>query len=268
MKIRFRRIFRRLLAGLSVLAVVLIVSYLIYFPGRQGRLAFVLATGLGVSGLQEQVDRLEAKAIGGEPFSEEDKQFLSDLYTCFAKGGKLTVTLRQSGRMMDRYLSGTGEALRTEPRIFLNSRKVAEQINRLKRQIAEDLPAKDGPAEEYSTGTFYMGDPDFLESMTGLYYGHLSVRPQAAGDGTLTLRWRAEVPWQWPSYESLFEKHGDYHAQCFPLPNARSWLQGAKYCLRIDDGLGEHLSRIGLAKPFLVYSEWEEPLDAKDPDFP
>ena len=51
----------------------------------------------------------------------------------------------------------------------------------------------------------------------------------------------------------------------FPLPNARSILQGRKYCLRVDDGLGEYLSQIGLARPFEAYSEWKERVeDAAD----
>jgi hypothetical protein len=74
----------------------------------------------------------------------------------------------------------------------------------------------------------------------------------------LAIQWRAEVPWRWPTYEYLRRTYGDYHAWCFPLPNARSLMFGSKYCLRIDDGLGEHLVKLGLAKPFLVYSEWEE----------
>ena len=70
------------------------------------------------------------------------------------------------------------------------------------------------------------------------------------------------MPWQWPSYESLYEKYGDYHAQCFPLPNARSVRQGSRYYLWMDDGLGEHLAQIGLAKPFLAWSAWDEEAEA------
>lgn len=44
------------------------------------------------------------------------------------------------------------------------------------------------------------------------------------------------------------------------MPNARSLIQGPDCCLRMDDGLGGHLSVIGIAKPFLVYSEWDEAL--------
>lgn len=110
------------------LLVIAIIAFLIYFPGRQSLLALTLASGIGVGGLQARVDVMEQKAIDGERFTETDRAFLRDLYTCFAKGARLTYVLRQSGQLMDRYLSRTGEALQMEPRIFLGSRNVRGQM--------------------------------------------------------------------------------------------------------------------------------------------
>jgi hypothetical protein len=88
----------------------------------------------------------------------------------------------------------------------------------------------------------------------------LHVSPRAVQPDAVVLAWRAEVPWTWPTYEELFQKYGNYHAQCFVLPNARSLIQGPKYALHMDDGLGGYLAIIGIAKPFLAYTEWEETL--------
>jgi hypothetical protein len=103
-----------------------------------------------------------------------------------------------------------------------------------------------------------MGEPDLFDSSFGLYYGTLSLRPRLQPDGTLRLRWRAELPWQWPSYQSLYEKYGHYRAHTFPIPNARTILQGPAYSLWLGDGLGEHLVHLDLAAPFLAWSEWQE----------
>lgn len=105
-----------------------------------------------------------------------------------------------------------------------------------------------------------MGDPDFFDSFVGLYVGQLSVTKVVSSDGKPKLRWKVEMPWKWPTYAELFAKYGDHHAQNFPIPNARVFIQGPKYCLRMDDGLGGHLETLGLAKSFLVYSDWEEPM--------
>jgi len=261
---RRRKILKRCAAVAAGLLIIATTAFLVYFPGRQSALAITLATGLGVRSVQARVDALEEKAIKGEPFTGEDKAFLRDLYTCFAKGARLTVVLRQSARLMDDYLSQTGEPLGLAPRIFLGSGKVQEQMVDLKQRIVSDLRARGRLDGEYATATFYMGDPEFFESYVGLYFGRLTAIPSLQEDGALLLQWRAEMPWQWPSYESLYKKYGDYHAQCFPLPNARSILQGPQYCLRMDDGLGEHLAHIGLAKPFLIYSEWSEEIPPAD----
>jgi len=240
------------------LLVIVTIAFLAYFPGRQSLLALTLASGIGIGGLQARVDAMEQKAIGGERFTAADEAFLCDLYTCFARGARLTYVLRQSGQLMDRYLSRTGDSLQMEPRIFLGSRNVREQMDLLRQALVEDLRVHGAPAGDYASDTFHMGEPELLDSSAGLYFGRISVRPRLLDDDRLLLRWRAELPWQWPSYQSLYDRYGDYHAQCFPLPNARSLLQCPKCYLWIDDGLGEYLARIGLAEPFLAWSEWDE----------
>jgi len=261
-----RKILRRVLAVIVVDVVVLAVPFLIYFPGRQTPIAFTLVTGIGVSGLQARVDRLEDKAIRGEEFTGPDKRFLQNLYTCFAKGARLTIKLRQSSQLMRHYLAGSGNDLRVAPRIFVKSRPVQEQMRLLKEQVLQEISSSGRMKEAYSSATFYMGDPAFLDSFAGLYFGRLLVRPSKTTGASLMLAWRAELPWEWPTYDSLFKKYGSYHAQNFPLPNARSILLGSRYCLCMDDGLGGHLPRIGLAKPFLAYSEWTEEVKVEEPN--
>lgn len=256
---RKRRARRGCLAAPAILLLVALAAFLLTFPGQQAQLALILATGLGIERLQARVDALEQEAIAGESFTAADIKFLSDLYTCFAKGARLTYVLRQSGALMDHYLSRSGEPLQLEPRLFLGSRSVQKVMDRQRDRLAQDLAASRPPAEEYASGTFHMGEPDLFDSSVGLYFGQIILRPRVEADGTLLLHWRAELPWQWPSYASLHEKYGDHHAQCFPLPNARSILQGPAYLLWLDDGLGEHLVQIGLARPFLAWSEWDEP---------
>jgi hypothetical protein len=264
MKPRVKKWIRKLLFAATGCLVIFVLVFLIYFPGRQTPLAFTLATGIGVNTLQVKVDALAAKAVRDDPFSDEDKRFLRDLYQCFVKGGRLTITLRQSAEMMDRYLSCTGDTLATKPRIFLGSQSVQREMDRLRKRILDDQQ-RSALHESYTSETFYMGDPNFFESFVGLYFGKISVRPSKCPDGSLALLWRADLPWKWPSYDSLTQQQGNPHAQCFPLPNARSFLQGSRYSLRMDDGLGQQLEKLGLAKPFLVYSEWHERLGFATP---
>lgn len=249
---------RRLVGGTGACLALCLVAFLVCFPGRQSLLAFTLATGIGVTSLQTQVDQLEAKAVKRQELSLAEKRFLRDLYICFAKGGALVAP--QSSKMMHRYLSRTGEPLAVSPGLFTGSAPVRLAMTELKKKVLEDLDGGHGAQGRYLSEAFYMGDPKYFDAFVGLYYGRLQVTLRLAEGDSLVLSWRAEVPWTWPTYEELFQKYGDYHAQIFPLPNARSVLQGPKYCLSMDDGLGGHLSTIGIAKPFLAYSEWEETL--------
>ena len=69
----------------------------------------------------------------------------------------------------------------------------------------------------------------------------------------------AVVPWVWPSYASLQAKYGNPHAESFPLPSLRSLVLGRHHALYVDNGLGQYLEQLGLAKSFLAFAEWTDP---------
>jgi hypothetical protein len=251
-------IVRKLFLFLSAFLALCGAAWLFCFPGKQAALGLTLATGVGVGKLQARIDQLEDKAIEGRELSGAEREFLRDLYSSFAKGGMFVAP--ESSKMMHRYLSGTGEALAVSPDLFTRSTPVGKAMDEIRRHILVDLKRGHGVQDAYSSDTFYMGDPTYFDSFVGLYFGHIRAHLSGAQQEPAVLSWRAEVPWTWPTYEELFKKYGDYHAQCFSLPNARSVLGGSEHCLHVDDGLGGHLSAIGLAKPFLVFAEWKERL--------
>ncbi len=234
-------------------AVGLLVIAMILFPGRRLPMAIVIATGIGKSWLQEPIDKLEAKAIAGKPFTDEEKNFLGDFYGTLATGAKLSIIVGQTGRMMDHYLGKSGADFRLEARIFRGNAKVRRRIRTLRAESRACAPG----GVHYSP-VFYMPDRSNADSVFGLYYGRVILRTNPRKDGSCRRQWRAEVPWQWPSYESLKKKYGRYQAESFPLPNAVCVLLGKKHCLFVDNGLGEYLTRVGLAKTFLAYAEWED----------
>lgn len=221
-------------------------------------IAFTLATGANITAVQHRVTSLEAKAIADNRFSDDDKAFLHDLYAAMAIGAKSTVVFRQSGRMMDRYLEGSGAPLELDATIFSKNARVRQQMSLLAKTMSAASSAADR-ARRHRSPRFYMPDPSTLDSVTGLYWGTVEGTVRARADGTKVFHWRAEVPWEWPSYESLRKRYGTPHAETFVLPNPRSIALGTRYALHIENGLGEHLVRLGIAKPFVAWAEWEEP---------
>jgi hypothetical protein len=229
----------------------------VYFPGQQLGLALTLASGIGIETLQLEIDAVEELAIRERTPTREQRQFLRDLYGCFARGARLTIVTRQSAGMMERYLEGSGAPLWTAPRIFLGSRPVRERMQTM-RATARQRLARGQRSVALTSPRFYMGDPEFFDAFVGLYFGGLELHAQRDERGTMQLRWRADMPWKWPSYAEILERYGSYHAQNFPLPSARSLLVDPTYELTLDDGLGGYLETVGLAKSFLAYSTWEE----------
>lgn len=247
---------RRLWLGCGLAALLAALAGLLaLFPGQRFGLAFTLGTGIGRAALQQRIDALERRAVAGAPFSADDRRFLVDFYRTLASGGRLVVFARQTGRMMDHYLDGSGRDYRLHADIFAGNAKVRAQMDALRARMAA-LPPQ--PRTRLDSPSFYMPDRSRADSVYGLYHGRVGLTRTCAAAGACRLRWRAEVPWVWPSYSSLAQKYGDPHAESFPLPNFASALLGPQHALYVDNGLGEHLTRLGLARSFLAYAEWDE----------
>ena len=123
-----------------------------------------------------------------------------------------------------------------------------------------DILSSEPLLPSYRSEVFYMPEFSNIDSVFGLYYGTVIAEPTRIGDN-IQIRWRAEVPWEWPSYASLTEKHGDPHAESCPIPNASCLIKGIDGAIFIDNGLGEYLTHLDIAKSFIAYAEWTEAME-------
>lgn len=246
---------RRALYVLGALGLLGALAVRLAFPGQRLGMAFTLGSGIGTADLQTRIDALEEQAILGKGFSEHDRAFLSDFYRTLATGAKLSILVRQTGGMMDHYLDGSGTEYRLSPDIFRGNAKVQAQLAVLRRRAAAK-PCTG--VTRLASPTFYMPDPSQVDSVFGLYHGNVTLTRSVNADGRCVSHVRAEVPWNWPSYASLKQKYGSYHAESFPLPNLKCLALGRKHALFVDNGPGEYLVQLGLAKSFLAFAEWDE----------
>ncbi len=246
-----KRLRGRALLGIALLATTAAALWL--FPGPRLSLAFTLATGVGRDSLQERIDASEERAIARGHFSPDERAFLIDFYRTLATGAKLSLLIGQTGRMMDHYLDGSGQDYQLEPAIFRDNTNVGAHVAAVRRRL---LPGC--ATQELASKPFHMPDTSQTDSIYGLYYGTVKVSQRLAADGHCATFVRAEVPWYWPTYESLKQKHGSYHAESFPLPNLWSLLGDERNALFVDNGLGQYLVELGLARPFLAFAQWDE----------
>jgi len=165
------------------------------------------------------------------------------------------LALPQVTRMMQHYLEKTGSPLEVNSAIFSTNQKVINKMNQIKNAIKQ----QSGSIHKFESATFYMPDKSNIDSVFGLYYGKLIADP-AIIEGKTIIKWRAEVPWEWPSYEFLKKEYGNPHAESFPIPNVSCLVRGINGAIFIDNGLGEYLTKLEIASPFLVFSEWYEVL--------
>lgn len=103
-------------------------------------------------------------------------------------GAKLTVIVRQTGRLMHHYLDGSGADYRLEPEIFTENAKVQRQMAVLRKRAAS-VPCN---RRRFSSSTFYMPDVSKIDSVFGLYHGRVLLAGVESAGGSCTLRWRAE----------------------------------------------------------------------------
>ena len=237
--------------------VVLCVSIVfVVLPGQQKSMAWTLATGIGISELQEHVDTLEYKAIHKEDFNEDDIEFLKDLFLTFSTGARYSLVLSESGNLTSHYLSCSGEDYNLPNHLFNKNKRVKKEMNILKNRMLSDI-SQNTIKDRYETKRFYMPDSSVADSIYSLYYGKVILSPKIKSTGIVEMHWRAEVPWYWPEYDYLKEKYDDYKAHSFSVPNFKSIFIDKENRLNMDDGLGQHMVVLGIAKPFLAYSEWK-----------
>jgi hypothetical protein len=249
----------KLFLVLTFIVVLCMISYSTAFPKKQKKLAFTLATGIGMIDLQSKVNELETKAINKREFSQEEVNFLRNLFLTMSRGARYSLILEESGKLTKHYLDMSGRDYKLPSFLFYDNDKVKKKMEIIKKEFWSDLQ-NNTVKSRYETKEFYMPDKSVPDSIYALYYGKLFMTPRINESGGEEMTWRAEVPWFWPKYDDLKERFGDYKAHSFTIPNLKSIFGKTENSLRVDDGLGEHLVTLGVAKPFLAYSEWKEVL--------
>ena len=235
-----------------------LLAAVVLFPGWRLPIAFRIGTGIGIEKLQTDINLVSRKAIAGQTPTDNEVRFLYDVYYALATGARLLPTMGPTGRLMAHYLDGSGEPLAIRPRVFLDSGRVQHMADVMRATIRNDH--QNGVARaRYCSKSFYMPDWRRPGSSFALYYGTLCVDVRRVERNSLELSWKAEVPWEWPSYAMLTKRHGRADSEIVAIPSLRAIVTGnPKARLHLGNGLGHYLSIVGSARAFNAYAEWTD----------
>ena len=228
---------------------VIIISLMIIFSlVPHVRMAFSIGTGFGLPKIQEAINQIQSRAIN-KKINDEDKRFLSRLYPTLSVGAFFTFILPESSRLTWHYLYGEGSKTSINKKLFIESSRVIKRMDKLKS--ADKKICTVGFSQK--SNEFDMGHIKPLDAHFALYFGTITL-DRLNKD---TIQWTVNLPWKFPTYESLYAKYGSYYKEQPHLPNALSFL-GLEKPLVLPNGLGGELELQGLAKSFDTVTVWEE----------
>ena len=221
--------------------------------------------------VQDALNFLACKAQVKLPFSEDDKEFLVEIYEAFYWGG-LWVGYPEAAKLASHYVSMEGNTesnpLMVDPTIYREAPIVIETMKAMKRYILEqkknnkkfqNIKCSDNAFDQkpYARKLWNMNEntqgrmvKDGVlrspQNNTRLHRadGHFYLNAITKETGNaLNTTWRIDSYYDFEPFEKQ-----QYFSE-IPLGNIN---------LIIYDGLSEYMARLGVAKPFWYRMEWKE----------
>ncbi len=219
--------------------------------------------------LQNTIDYLTCKGKLGKPFTENEKEFMKELFEALWWGGQYH-GFKEAARLADHYVNGEGKPLSINPQVYQESVIVKDAMSAMKSYMKE-LSAKRASISGLKTS-----DIKFLNSKYAatLKQGRRSVAKQGyiLSDGALLVEQsnqrlkNADHRFHlWVStsknainYTSRWKVESDYDFEPFSKGYVTDIPLAKGFVLKLPDGLSHYLTKIGVAKDFKYSSTWQE----------
>lgn len=220
--------------------------------------------------LQNTIDYLSCKARLKKPFTDDEKEFMKELFEAMWWGGKY-LGYREAAKLANHYVNGEGKSLRINPDVYRKSIIVSDTMTALKGYIKERsasnkpissiktndsgflrsnyaLPLKQGKRNSRrqgyikQNGTLLAEQSNFrLKNADNRFY--LTVNTTKGSNNVFMSRWGVKSIYDYEPFEK----------------NDITDLDLAKeFVLKLPDGLSHYLTTVGVAKAFKYSSSWNE----------
>lgn len=219
--------------------------------------------------IQNTVDYLACKGQSGRLFTDDEKEFMKELFEALWWGGTVR-GYAEAARLADHYVNGHGQAIKIASGVYETSVIVKDTMAALKAYI-QDLVAKKqsftplkssdagflrtAQARAFQHGRNYQSQGRLLQNGCLLteqsnqrlkntdnrfFLGVSTVRSE---NGLFCSTWKIESLYD-------FEPFSVGHYTNIPLADG--------FVLKLPDGLSQHLTTIGVAHDFAYAASWTE----------
>lgn len=223
--------------------------------------------------LQNTIDYLACKAKVNATFTENEKEFLVNVYESLWWGGKIK-GMPEAATLANHYVHGQGRDITLDPFLYKNSVIVQDAIICLKNYIAAQQksnrpfaaihtsdhgfqqsrfadPLRSKNRNQYTQGNIIANDGTLKAEEINARLKYTDNRFRLAAKSSFS---RSVFFTKW-SVDSLYD-FVDYAANK-DAENITEIPIGSRK-LRLPDGLSNHMEKIGIAKKFWYRAEWHE----------
>jgi len=221
--------------------------------------------------VQKAIDHLTVKAKVKQPFTDDEKEFLVDLFEAMWWGGNAK-GMPEAAECANHYVHGGGKSIRLNPDVYRTSVIVKDSMTAMKAFIRQLM------AQRIQVGTLLSNNPQFLRSpqiksisqrsgRSGMTQGfieacgalkaedvnqrlkktdhqfYLQANWHVAGK-TLSIRWSVDSCYDFEPFERK-----SYYTD-LPLGNGQ--------VVKLPDGLSQYMTVLGIANAFNYGAEWHE----------
>jgi len=220
--------------------------------------------------LQSALDYLTCKAKAKMSFTNNEKEFLKELYEAFWWGGHYK-GYREAAQLANHYVNGEGQTLRIMSKVYEESRIVQATMSAMKKYI------KERETKNLSIASISSSHANFLTKRYVVPLRNMNFRIEGklkpngvleAAQGGEHLRLKKADSHFFLDSSTVRMPNGDmqttwrvksvYDFEPFEKHNYYSKIPLGKSELILYDGLSEYMTQIGVAKAFTHYSIWKE----------
>lgn len=220
--------------------------------------------------LQNTIDFLSCKGGLKKPFTDDEKEFMKELFEAMWWGGKY-LGYREAAQLANHYVNGGGKSLRINPDVYKKSIIVSDTMAALKAYI------KERAFNNKAIASIKTSNPEFLRSdyASPLKRGRRSPIRQGyiRANGALLVeqsnlrlkntdhRFYLSVNTTKGSNDIFMSRWGVnsvYDFEPFEKNDITDLPLAKEFILKLPDGLSHYLTEIGIAKAFKYSASWNE----------